>query len=308
MPLCSVSTSWRSDKIANARALVEAVKETGVSALELEFRMAPETFAEIKKHRSKWGIEISSLHAICPAPPGKGSGAERFAISELDEEKRKIGVQDILATMQNASEIGARATVVHCGYVDMERDANYAMMRHYDSGGISGAVAQETLREVMLSRTRQSKRNFGQALKSLDEINREAVRLGMSVGIENRYYLNEFPIFEELGIIFNMFDGGRLGYWHDVGHAHTMETLHGIPQEKMLETFSDNLVGMHLHDVINGYTDHNEPGCGAVDFDMVKRYVKDDTILVMELNHRVSPENARRGVAFLREKGIFPPA
>jgi len=308
MAVCSVSTSWRADKIKDAKGLVDAVLETGITTLELEFRISPEVMAEIKKHRASWGVRISSLHAVCPAPSGKGRGAERFALSDVDEGGRATGVRDVIATMENAVELEARAVVVHCGYVEMEKDAKYAMMRHFDAGGISGERARETLRSLLLARSARSKRNFGQVLKSLDEINRRAVSLGINVGIENRYYLNEFPIFEEFGIIFNLFEGGRLGYWHDVGHAHTMDALYGIPHEKMLETFSGKLIGVHLHDVKNGYTDHNEPGCGEVDFDMVKRYLKEDTIRVMELNHRVAPEDARRGVSFLRGKGIFTPA
>jgi hypothetical protein len=60
-----------------------------------------------------------------------------------------------------------------------------------------------------------------------------------------------------------------------------------------------------LHDVLNGYNDHNAPGCGTVDFDMVKSYLKPETIRVMELNQKVNSADAKQGIAFLKDKGIF---
>jgi sugar phosphate isomerase/epimerase len=73
----------------------------------------------------------------------------------------------------------------------------------------------------------------------------------------------------------------------------------------VLETLGGRLIGMHLHDVTGGYTDHNEPGCGEVDWDMVKGFLKPETIRVMEINHRVPLDRAVAGIAFLRAKGIF---
>jgi sugar phosphate isomerase/epimerase len=149
------------------------------------------------------------------------------------------------------------------------------------------------------------KKVFPQLLKSLDEINVEATRYGIDVGLENRYYFGEMPNLEEFGIIFNMFDGGRLKYWHDVGHAHVQEVLFGVSQKVLLETLSDRLIGIHLHDVKGGYTDHNEPGCGEVDFDMVNSFLRPEVTHVIELNPRVEPENVRIGVEFLRRTGII---
>ncbi|MBI5177632.1 MAG: sugar phosphate isomerase/epimerase [Nitrospinae bacterium] len=306
MAICSISTSWRSDRISDARELVDTMAATGINALELEFRIPPETFAEILKNRERWNLTISSLHAVCPAPVGRGRGAERDPLNETDEEKRKRGVKDVLDTLRNASEMGARAVVVHCGYVPMAPDARNAMLKMHDAGKRGSREAEALRQRLLLERAVASKKAFTSVLKSLEEINEEAVKRGVDVGIENRYYLNEFPFFEDFGVIFNLFEGGRLGYWHDAGHAHVMEFLYGIPHEKMLETYGHRLIGVHLHDVLpGGYTDHNEPGCGTVDFAMVKKYLKEDTIRVMELSHRVAPDAAKRGVEFLKTAGIF---
>ena len=57
-------------------------------------------------------------------------------------------------------------------------------------------------------------------LFSLDKLNREAEkRKAYFLGVENRYYLHEIPDFDEIGMVLREFEGGKLRYWHDVGHA-----------------------------------------------------------------------------------------
>lgn len=306
MPTCSFSTSWLSRNIHDARQIIDTIKKTGADTVELDFRISRETYDDILKNRDAWSVSVSSLHAVCPALDKKQRGAEKFLISDTDEENRRLGVKHVAETIQNAVELGARAVIIHCGRADV-KEPIYEMMKLYDSGDIGTQQADAMLNEFKIDRLAASRKNFDRLLKSLDEINETAVKSGIDIGLENRYYFGEYPNLEEFGIIFNLFGGGRLRYWHDTGHAHVNEILFAVPQRLMLETFSDSLLGVHLHDVKDGYTDHNEPGCGSVDFDMVNSYLSRDVIRVMEINPRVPPENAKRGVAFLKAKGIFNP-
>ncbi len=305
MSICSISTCWRSEELTDARALVDAMKESGLDTFELEFRIGAPVFDTIKKNCEAWGIHISSLHAICPAAPGRGKGAERYLISDLDEENRKAGVEDVIETIRKSEDIGAGAVVLHCGAIPEDFEAHRIMMRFCDEGRLNSPEAQAAREALFIKRTGATRKPFEQTLKSLDAINRAAIQAGVKIALENRYYFREIPFFEEFGVIFNKFDGGNLYYWHDTGHAHTFQTLFGIPHRKMLETFGSRLIGIHLHDVTGGYTDHNEPGCGDVDWDMVKEFLKPHTIKVMEVNRRVPLERVVAGVAFLRQKRIF---
>lgn len=291
--------------MTDARALVDAMKKSGLDTFELEFRVNATVFDAIEKKREAWGIRISSLHAVCPAAPGRGKGAERYLISDTDEEKRKIGVNDVIETISRCSAIGAGAVVLHCGAIPEDFEAHRIMMRFCDEGMLNSAEAQAAREALFIRRVAAARKPFEQTLKSLDAINQAAVKAGVKVALENRYYFREIPFFEEFGIIFNMFDGGNLYYWHDTGHAHTLQTLFGVPHRKLLETFGNRLIGIHLHDVTGGYTDHNEPGCGDVDWNMVKGFLKPETIRVMEINRRVPLMRAVEGVDFLRKKGIF---
>lgn len=306
MKNCSLSTSWRSGRIDNAKKLIDAVKDVGFDSVELEFRLKQDVFDEIRKNMKSWGLSVSSLHAVCPSPQGRSRGAEVFLLSDEDEEKRKKGVADVLGTIRRAAEVGAKAVVVHSGRVPMKEPV-YEMMKFFDEGRIESPQADAALHAMLLERMSNVKPVFPQLLKSLEEINEEGVRHGIDIGLENRYYFGEMPNLEEFGIIFNRFDGGRLKYWHDVGHAHVQEVLFGVSQKVLLETLSDRLIGIHLHDVKDGYTDHNEPGFGDVDFDMVRYFLRPEVIRVVELNSRVEPEDVRKSVEFLTRTGIIEP-
>ena len=304
MSICAVSTCWRAGQTHDAKELIEKMKETGISLLELEFRIFSETFEEIKKNCTAWGIKIISMHAVCPSPQDRVRGAEKYLISDTEEENRVRGVDHVKQTLRNAADVGAQAIILHCGRIPLDEPINI-MKTFYDEEKIQSKEAEKSLQEISQNHAANKGKNFDALLKSLDEINAEAEKLGIDVGLENRYYFFEFPDMNELKTIFSLFDGSKLGYWHDTGHAQVNETLFGISQEMLLKTFHNRLIGVHLHDVLNGYNDHNAPGCGTVDFDMVKSYLKPETIRVMEINQKVSPADAKNGITFLKDKGIF---
>ena len=304
MSICAISTSWRAGIICNAEELVETMIETGMKSLELEFRISSESFEKIRKNYSTWGLKIVSLHAVCPSPSDRIRGSERYLISDENEKNRTRGVDHVRQTLLNAADIQAQAIILHCGRIPSDEPIDI-MKKHFDEGKINSSAAKKDIEKISSRRTALKKKSFQSLLKSLDEINKEAEKLNIKVGLENRYYFFEFPDMEELKFIFNRFEGSKLAYWHDTGHAQVNENLFGVSQESLLKTFNDQLIGVHLHDVLNGHHDHYAPGCGMVDFGIVMRYLKTETIRVMELNQRVNLEEAKQGIDFLKNKKIF---
>ena len=57
----------------------------------------------------------------------------------------------------------------------------------------------------------------------------------------------------------------------------------------MLDANSQWLTGFHLHDVRDG-RDHSVPGAGTIDFPIVKRFIRPNHTLVLELSPRLSVE------------------
>ncbi len=153
--------------------------------------------------------------------------------------------------------------------------------------------------EFKVQRDSRKGKGLDMMLLSMDKVQEAAERYGVDVGIENRYDFRECPNFEEMAVIFEKFGGGRIGYWHDVGHAKVQENLGVVETKEMLDAYGKYLVGVHLHDV-NGYSDHHVPGIGEVDFDLLKKYLKKDTIKILEIHPRETEKDLMDGVDFLK--------
>ena len=63
--------------------------------------------------------------------------------------------------------------------------------------------------EQLEIREGKKQKSLDSVLFSLDRLNREAEKKGVTLCIENRYYLHEIPSFDEIGSILNEFKGGQ---------------------------------------------------------------------------------------------------
>jgi sugar phosphate isomerase/epimerase len=70
-------------------------------------------------------------------------------------------------------------------------------------------------------------------------------------------------------------------------------------QRELLDLFSEQMVGVHLHDVI-GYSDHKAPGTGQVDFSLLKDYLRRDTLKTIEVFPEVERDELEEGIRFVR--------
>ena len=279
----------------------------GVSGLELDFRLTGNVLKDLLTESRKLNLSILSIHAVCPASPGKANinFSETHQLSSADEDTRRLAVRDVKKTLELASETGAGAVVVHCGSVPMENVTGH-LHKMYSSGQMDSDDGKREINDLKIGRLSQRGNTFDQLLKSLEELNTTAERLGVPLCLENRYHMTEYPNYEELAVIFMRMSGSNIGYWHDAGHAQVQENLGLLDHIALLEEFKDVLKGIHLHDV-SGYSDHfapPTPGPGAVNFEMLKKYVAPDTIRIMELRGDISEGEARKGAGWLRSQGF----
>ncbi len=299
--MIGVSTAWRSRSFENGADIVTAIARIGAKAVELDYRLTLRQVQQALVECEKIGLSPLSVHAVCPSPESKGDWRSSFTypLHTDDDQIRKKSVAEISECIRFASGIGARAVVIHAGTVPMEK-ATLQLQALYDQGKIENDTAKQELNRFRIERLAKRGASFDKLLQSLDELNEVAIANRIDIGIENRYYLREYPNFEELAIIFLTMSGGRLKYWHDTGHAQVQGNLGITPHRKMLEEFSRHLIGVHLHDV-DGYTDHLAPPSGgkqSVDFNMVNSFLKPDTIRVLEFGDLVTEEDAAKAVAW----------
>ena len=103
-----------------------------------------------------------------------------------------------------------------------------------------------------------------------------------------------------MGEILAWYSGDVVGYWHDTGHAEVFDRLGIAAHKDLLNKFSSRLMGVHLHDIMGMLDDHKPPGLGTFDFDILKSYIKKDTIKVMEVHQPATIDEVRRGAEYLK--------
>jgi sugar phosphate isomerase/epimerase len=155
---------------------------------------------------------------------------------------------------------------------------------------------------VLAERERLGAPHLDAVLRSLDRLNREAVRRGLLLGVENRYHPHEIPLREEIGTILDEFAGGAVRYWHDVGHALNLQRLGLTTQRELLEAYGPRLAGTHLHDIRAG-RDHLAPGTGEADFAEILRHLPADAIKILELRPTTPPQEVAAARELLRGLG-----
>jgi sugar phosphate isomerase/epimerase len=301
-----LSTVWTSRDARSGEELLGPILDLGFEGVELEYRITEQLYEEIRPPIRNNEVQVLSIHNYFPVPPmippARVSG-DCFSLSSLDREEREKGISYTFRTLETAHDLAVRAVVLHLGRVetDLPRDGMQQLYRE-NKWNDEGARLLQRERE---ERGRLRDPHLDALLFSLEAIIKRAEQLGVILGIENRYYFQEMPDKEEIGIILDQFRGGPIGYWHDTGHAAVLETLGILQHEELLRLYGPHLVGVHLHDAL-GIDDHKPPGQGEIDFEMVQKYLPAKAIKIMEIHPSARGNEIIDGLQFLKEKGIGP--
>ena len=295
--MLSLSTSWNSARHTSGYELIDEVKSIGFDTVELGFALTERIVKDILSLKEDSKIKVVSLHNICPLPkeiePDEAS-PDYYSLASPDEEERALAVEAATHTIACARRFEARAVVLHTGRVQVkDRMRGLADV-------VSERSAFDALRSQMVREREEKKDGYlDNVIRSLGALIPYAKEMGVALAIENRYYYREIPLIEELEEIFKNFKAGDIFYWHDVGHGQVFENLGLAKHVDYLERFQNRLLGMHLHDIIYPITDHRPPGKGSFDFRIVKPYVSEDTIKVLEVHQPATPDEVRGGAAYL---------
>jgi sugar phosphate isomerase/epimerase len=298
--MLGISTCWWCNRAFRGEEIVGDILGLGLKGVELEYRISNHVFQQMKS-RLKRDLTVLSIHNFFPMPEGithdKASG-DLFLLSSTDRDERSNAVKFSIKTIEHAHELGAGAVIFHLGRVDMP-DPTHNLFRLYRSGRIGEKEGLAFIGEQKLIRQAGKKKNLNAALLSLDILNREAEKRGIFLGIENRYHFHEIPDLEEIGLILQKFKGGRVRYWHDVGHAKVQENMGLRKQKDLLETYSEEMIGIHLHDA-RGLDDHFAPGQGDVDYAEIKHFLKPSMIIILEVHPKVKRKSLLDGIRLLK--------
>jgi len=303
--MLSLSTALKSEISDSGEGIIREILSYGIRAVELEYRITETMLKEILPFVKKRDILVSSIHNIMPLPDGMSretANGEFVSLSSPERSEREMAVKYTHRTLEWAEETGAQAVVLHMGKIRLESPMR-ALMRLYDQKRIETDEGKEFLAEKMELRRKEGGKYLTAALQSLEKLAPEAEKRRLFLGIENRYNIHDFPNLAEFKEIFKEFKGSPVRYWHDLGHATTQENLGMVGRGELLELLGRHLIGVHLHGC-RGYEDHAAPGTGEEDYTQLKKFLKTDTVKVVETHHRTTREELQKGLEFLRSQGI----
>ena len=301
--MLALSTSWKSKQINNGELLIQLIEDFDVTGIELEYRISAAIFRQVKKRLKRSDLKVVSIHNYFPIPDiltRSGGGGDLFLLSHTDKEERQRAIQMTIRSIEHANDLEAFVVILHCGYVAMNAEVD-VLYRYWEENQIHTEAAQTFIGQKLKERDHLKKNHLDSLLFSLDRLIRVAEKQNIILGIENRYHYHELPGLEDFRMLFAEFEGGPVGYWHDTGHAYANEILTLIPSEALLKTYSEHLIGIHLHDAV-GIADHLAPGTGEVDFDRIKFYLKNDPFLVLELKPGTPDAEVSQGIQFIRNR------
>lgn len=299
----ALSSMWGIGRFNRMADFVSKAKELGFCYFELNHQVNAALLEEFLALYDAGQMLISSVHAPCPN--GDADLAGQPQISDLDEDLRRAAVAQVKTTIDLAVRVGARAVVLHVGNVpeSMEQERTLRCLYGDRRSSPEYAEALLTFRKV---RETYAAAHMAAVIRSLEEIVPYAQERGIILGLENRYYGHEIPSLEEAAFLLGHFGDGVIGYWHDVGHAQTLERLGLFKHKDWLLRFGSRMVGIHLHDA-QGLNDHKAVGLGDINLAKVVSYVPAAALRVCEFGSHNTEDQVIFGLERLAQLGYIEP-
>lgn len=303
--MLALSTSWNADGRYTPGGFLAALRELGLASVELSYLHSARDVDDFSAACRSSGVRIASVHNFCPLPGDGVAGrarSEMLLLSSLDEGERHRAVQRTKRSIATAASVGARVLILHLGRVEMQ--GGQQELRALYQAGLKESARYGMIQGAMVAeRNRIKSRYVGMAMRSIEEICREAESSGVLLGIENRYYFREIPLPEECREILAKFAGGPLAYWHDMGHAQVMQNLGFARVEEYLRSANGKLCGFHIHDVLL-CEDHLPPSRGGADFSILAAGEYATAMRVLELSPMHGMAAVKEGIDYLRGMGV----
>ncbi|UCD72125.1 MAG: TIM barrel protein [Syntrophobacterales bacterium] len=305
--MIGLSTAWFTERegITGCDVVGEIV-ELGFKGMELEYRVTETMYREMQPMILKGKVKVMSIHNFFPLPddvPLSRASGDRFLLSSPEREERDLAIRMTIRTIECAQHLGAAAVILHLGKVDMETE-NERLYDLFNRQRLDGPEGRLFLEDKLNERREKRGPHLESVFFSLDQLNHEAEKRGILLGVENRYYYHEIPDFEEIGLILDRFSGGSIRYWHDMGHAHVLERLGIVESGSLLQSYAPHNAGIHIHDAI-GTDDHLAPGAGEIDFMDLADRLRSARIKILEVHKKSDRLELMNGSDMVQGIGII---
>ena len=227
---------------------IRAAADLGMDYVELAMDPPCAHFSQLQARRKAIAtvLERNHLGLVCHLPTF-------VYTAHLTESIRQASVQEVIASLETAADLGAEKTVVHPGYID----------------GLAVFVMDDAR---------------ACAMESLDRIARRAGELGIPLCLENMFpRLGPYADPDDFEKIFENFPGLKLVL--DTGHAHIGDSS-GRRVFDFISRFAGRLAHVHVSDNNGRCDDHLPVGHGTLPFKKVIRALRSagyDSTITLEI-------------------------
>ncbi len=260
--------------------MLQEVLDAGFRSVELGYDLTLDLVEGVQRCVKGGDIEVASVHNYCPVPMGAPMGhPELFDLSSPDHKMRASAVRHTTKTIEFAGGLGAKAVVLHCGYVDMT-NFTAKLIELARNGKMYGNRFEKMKTKLILKRGKGADRRIDLLKRSLEDLLPEAEKNGVRICPENLPLWESVPSEMEMSQLIEEFNSPFLGYWHDIGHGQIRQDLGFTSQTTWVDRLKP--AGFHIHDVDNDFHDHLMPARGKVDFSAFKEAANSGSLLVLE--------------------------
>ncbi len=285
--MLAISTMWNALKQPDGAALFDELKDLGFEVIVLSRHLTLEQVEQLKPVLRDIGqIPPRAIQNFCPILPGTSQSEaedDKILLSSLDNDERQEAIRRTVQTMELAVEMEVATVLLRLGEVDTY-DRSYLMTDLYEYGEREFEAFSKKVTEATEWRKRKESKHRDAVLRSLDELNERALKMELCIAIENRPHYYQIPNFDEVGLFFDEFYGSPMRYWHNVGHAALQEKLGLCWSHEWLDTYSEHLIGVALHD-LQALEPYHPPGSGDLEWDELFEQIPSDVVKVMEVLH-----------------------
>ncbi len=295
----ALSLSWNSNKYRDTKKQINEVIEAGFKAVELNFSLTQKQVSVISKLNNLGIIKVVSCHNFCPIPPGipiKKAMPDYYSLSSLIEERRRLAIKYTKNTINTAYVLGAKAVILHSGRVEIP-DTSKRLMALFAQGKSNSPEFKKLADCLYRERQVRKKTYLEKIFQSISEVCAYARKKSVKIALENRIYYPEIPQLDEFELLLNQ-TGAY--FWFDTGHGFIMEKLWSVKVSDYLNRYGSKLIGLHLHDV-KLMQDHLAPGKGEFDFSVLKPFIKQDTIKVIEAHAPSTASDINKSISILNK-------
>jgi sugar phosphate isomerase/epimerase len=282
--------------------MLDEIFRLGFDRVELSHGIRLSLWDGIEHFLADHPMTVTSLHNFCPLPIEIPHPApDCYQCTSDNPGERERALRYTLRTIDCARKVGANRVVMHLGSVPSSDDTT-RLIRSIQAGHyLDRTYVKHKLNAIQ---KRESAPAYDRVKQWLQPVLTHGTAAGVTLGIENRIGIETFPSEREFRRLFVDIADGRIGYWHDFGHAQIRHNLTLIDHTEWLTEMAPLLIGCHVHDVRFPSRDHCAPFSGMIDFANLLPILPDGVPVVWELSPCVTREEIVAALSHWTEK--FP--